>query len=154
MKLLTLIALIFFSSSVMAFDFKKLISDTVKDTAEDIIEDNVDDAADMVKDLVPSISDFKVEKSEPVPELPWVETNQNIIVYSTTRCGYCVKLKKYLVSNNIPFVDKDVDSDDDYHAEWKALGGKGVPHSLVKNDIARGFSEPNWDKLLARHGFK
>lgn len=149
MKKLTILAcaLLLISSSAMAFDLKKILKDKVQDAAEDI-----------VNELIPSIEDFKVDKAEPLPEanvdMDWVETNQNIVMYSTESCGYCVRLRKYLVRNNIPFIEKDVNSDQQYRSEFEALNGRGVPLSLVKNNRVAGFDENNWNKLLEQNGFK
>lgn len=149
MKRLLIISctLLLICSPAMAFDLKQMLKNKAKAVAEDMIDD-----------MIPTIENFKVEKAEPIPEsdidMDWVETNENIVVYYTESCGYCTRLRKYLASNNIPCIEKDVNSDPKYRSEFEALNGRGVPLSLVKTKRVVGFDEGNWDELLKDNGFK
>lgn len=146
MKTILLAGLLLISTSTMAFDLKKLVTDAVKDATEDMVEDIVDD-------LIPSLEDFKVEKAKSTPDTNWVETNQAIVAYTTKGCGYCVRLRKFLDANDIPYIEKDVNAKTEWRTEFQALGGKGVPLSFVKNNRVSGFSESNWKQLLSDNGF-
>lgn len=59
-----------------------------------------------------------------------------ITVYSTTTCPYCKMLKDFLIQNNIKFVEKMVDVDENAKTEMSTESGGflGVPFSLIIKD--------------------
>ncbi len=71
-----------------------------------------------------------------------------IIMYSTSWCGYCKKAKKFFEENGIAYTEYDVEKSAEKMAEFKRLGGTGVPFIIVGNKRMRGFSEDNMKKLL------
>lgn len=70
-----------------------------------------------------------------------------VIIYTTTRCGYCLKAKKYFVENKIPYNEKNIEISKKYNREFKKLGGKGVPVILWKKNKMRGFSAERFEKM-------
>ncbi len=78
------------------------------------------------------------------------QTNM-LTMYSTTRCGYCQKARRYFQENNIEYVEKNVDRSSHFRKEFKRLGGGGVPLFLAGRYQMRGFSEKRfkwfYDKL-------
>jgi glutaredoxin 3 len=78
-----------------------------------------------------------------------------IIVYSTTTCPYCKKLKDYLNLKNISFTEKLVDMDEAAQKEMGQVSGGflGAPFTLViKDDGTResilGFDRGRIDSVL------
>jgi glutaredoxin 3 len=78
-----------------------------------------------------------------------------IIVYSTTTCPYCKKLKDYLNLKNISFTEKLVDMDEAAQKEMGQVSGGflGAPFTLViKDDGTResilGFDRGKIDSVL------
>jgi mycoredoxin len=76
----------------------------------------------------------------------------DITMYSTSWCGYCKKARRWLVSNGLPFVEKDVEKDAAAGAEFRALtGGRGgVPVITVGETVIRGFSERQIEAAIER----
>ncbi len=73
----------------------------------------------------------------------------NVIVYSTKSCPYCVMAKEYLKSKNIVFEDVDVGSDMTRAMEMiKKSGQQGVPVIEVNGKIIVGFNKPEIDSAL------
>lgn len=75
-----------------------------------------------------------------------------VIIYSTTWCGYCKMLKKYLTDKGVAWVEKDIEQDAEAHKELMAkIDGnfRGVPVSDVDGKIILGFDRPSIDAALA-----
>jgi glutaredoxin-like YruB-family protein len=78
--------------------------------------------------------------------------NDAVIIYSTTWCGYCGMLKKYLDDKGVKWIEKDIEKDASAYEELmqKTNGDfRGVPVSDVKGNIVLGFDRPAIDNFLA-----
>jgi glutaredoxin 3 len=78
-----------------------------------------------------------------------------IIIYSTTTCPYCKRLKDYLTSKSIGFTEKLIDADEAAQKEMGEISGGflGVPFtSIVKDDGTRenvlGFDQGKINSVL------
>lgn len=81
-----------------------------------------------------------------------VTTDSNVIVYSTTWCGFCKMAKQYLDSKNITYSDKNIEEDKAAYDElMKKIDGNfmGVPVIDIKGTIVLGFDRPKIDEALA-----
>jgi len=76
-----------------------------------------------------------------------------LVMYTTTRCPYCAKARKYFAKKNINYVEKNIDYSQGYDREFKRLGGKGVPLILFGKYQMSGFSTARFDKMYAKSGF-
>lgn len=53
-----------------------------------------------------------------------------VVIYTLSTCPHCREAKEYLTSNNIPFVNREVDSDDKHMEELvKIFDEMGVPEA-------------------------
>lgn len=80
-------------------------------------------------------------------------TSDQIVVYSTTWCGYCKMLKKYLTDKGLTYVEKDIETDAAAHAELMEKIGdnfRGVPVADIYGNIILGFDRPAIDEALAK----
>ena len=61
--------------------------------------------------------------------------NKNIIIYTSTLCGFCYRAKSLLEKNNIPFEEIDIDLNYDKRNEMiKKSGGRtSVPQIFFKD---------------------
>ena len=81
--------------------------------------------------------------------------NEGVIVYSTTWCGPCKSLQKWLTAEGIPFVTKDVENDPGAGAEVAAKLKKagmqpgGVPVTDVAGTIIKGFDQRAIEQALS-----
>jgi glutaredoxin len=78
----------------------------------------------------------------------------SITLYSTSWCGYCRKARNWFTSQGIPFVEKDIESDPDGAAEYraKANGYGGVPLIDVNGTAVRGFDQRRIEALIVQAG--
>ena len=75
--------------------------------------------------------------------------NKNVIVYSTTTWPWCVKVKDYLKSKNIPYTEYNVQQDTDKAMEMiEKSGQRGVPVLDIDGNIVIGFDKASIDELL------
>lgn len=73
----------------------------------------------------------------------------DIKVYSTNSCPWCVKAKKYLQSKNIDYKDINVSVDRDAAMEMVQKSGQmGVPVLDINGNIVVGFDKDRIDQLL------
>ncbi|MCS0824879.1 glutaredoxin family protein [Cytobacillus firmus] len=67
----------------------------------------------------------------------------NITVYTTTRCPYCVMLKNFLNDKNIPFTEINVEEKPEMmQYVVNKTGQMGVPQTEVNGKWVLGF-DPN-----------
>ncbi|MES9943328.1 MAG: glutaredoxin family protein [Candidatus Thiodiazotropha sp.] len=75
---------------------------------------------------------------------------QKVVMYSTKRCGYCKKARRYFKRNAIPYVEYDVETSQKGRRDYKKLGGRGVPIILVGKQRLNGFSEASFREVYTR----
>jgi glutaredoxin len=73
-----------------------------------------------------------------------------VLMYATSWCPYCAKARAYFGKKGIAYAEYDVERSAAANAEFKRLGGRGVPLILVGREKMSGFSERGFDALLAR----
>ncbi len=70
-----------------------------------------------------------------------------VIMYSTSWCGYCKKAKKYFIANQIPFIEYDIERDGKAKRNYTKLGATGVPVILYKDQRMNGFSVKGFKRI-------
>lgn len=73
--------------------------------------------------------------------------NQKLIMYTTSSCGYCAQARKYFTKQRIAFKEKNIETSEKFHREFKKLGGKGVPVILWGKNKMNGFSVKKFKKM-------
>ena len=66
-----------------------------------------------------------------------------VVMYSTSWCPACRSAKQYFEQKGIPFQEIDVEHSQQGAAEFKQLGGSGVPLIVINGAKMTGFS-PAW----------
>lgn len=67
----------------------------------------------------------------------------SVTVYTTTQCPYCVSLKNFLLEQNIPFNEVNVETKPEIMERLvKTTGQMGVPQTEVNGQWIVGF-DPN-----------
>ena len=80
-----------------------------------------------------------------------VEQHHKVVLYSTTRCGYCRQARTYFRANDIVFEEYDVEKSLKGKRDYKRLGARGVPIILVDRKRLDGFSQASFERIyLAR----
>ena len=64
-----------------------------------------------------------------------------VIMYATSWCPYCAKARAYFSRNGIAYTEYDIEKSATANAEFKRLGGRGVPLILVGRERVEGFNE-------------
>ncbi len=75
------------------------------------------------------------------------QKTEKVIMYSTAWCGYCKKARRYFESNNIPYVEYDIEKNKRAKYEYDKLGGKGVPVILLGKKRMNGFSQSSFERM-------
>lgn len=75
------------------------------------------------------------------------DTGKQVIMYSTARCGYCKKARKYFKTKNIALIEYDIDKDTEAKKRYVNMGAKGVPVIFVGTRRMNGFSVGGFEKL-------
>ena len=77
-----------------------------------------------------------------------------VIVYSTTWCPVCERLRVCLRKSAVPFEERDVERSFRADQEWSALDGFGVPLTLVGQQVAHGMRQQELQSALATAGYR
>lgn len=78
-----------------------------------------------------------------------LEAPRTVLMYSASWCGVCVRAKQFFENNEIPYKDYDVETSRKGKADFRKLGGQGVPVILVGKRRMNGFSEHGFRRLYA-----
>lgn len=77
----------------------------------------------------------------PPPPLSQNATKKDVVLYSTTWCGYCAKTREFFAENHIKYTDLDVEKSEQGRKDYERLGGNGVPIVIINREIAiRGYN--------------
>lgn len=83
-----------------------------------------------------------------------------VTVYSTTTCGYCVMLKKWLDDKKVEYINYNVDENPYAAQAMISLSGQmGVPFSTIEFENGKvekilGFDRPRFEAVLSGTGRK
>ena len=83
------------------------------------------------------------------------QANTQVILYSTSWCGFCERARQYFQSKNIAFIDKDIESEPGAATEMKrkcaqsGVRAEGVPVIDVYGTMISGFDVPRIDAALS-----
>ena len=77
------------------------------------------------------------------------DTN-NVIVYSTTWCGFCKMAKHYFDTIGVKYTEVDVEQDEAAARQIvEETGQMGVPVIRIGKEVIVGFDRPKIDAALA-----
>lgn len=95
--------------------------------------------------LVPALVAAAPAHAETVAPSP-----PRVVMYATDWCGYCARARAYFEENGIAYTELDIDKSHAAHAQFKRLGGRGVPLILVGRERVNGFSELAFEFALQK----
>lgn len=77
---------------------------------------------------------------------------KKLIVYSINNCPYCLKVKRYLISKNVEFEERNIENSKIYEEECRNISGDvSVPVTIVEGnpeDFVFKFDREKIDKLI------
>ena len=93
----------------------------------------------------------KITNPPPGSSIPAVSTTE-VVLYSTSWCGYCRQARAFMSENNISFVERDIEKDRRGKLEYDRLGGRGVPF-LVRDgeEVLRGFNIQSYEQFFSQN---
>ena len=71
-----------------------------------------------------------------------------VIVYSSTGCPYCEKVKTFLKEHSIEFEERNASIHKEYFDQLKERKIFGTPATLINGKLVLGFQEKKFNKLL------
>ena len=77
-----------------------------------------------------------------------------IVLLSAQWCGYCKALRASLSAHSVPFREIDVETSTEGARAYDALHGKGIPITVIGQDVVYGYDVARVDKLLQPLGFQ
>ncbi len=76
------------------------------------------------------------------------EVQRRVIVFTSSTCPWCEKVKRYLRQKGIRFREVDVSRDANAARDLARRGHRGVPVVFINNRPVVGFNKPEIDRLL------
>jgi glutaredoxin len=74
-----------------------------------------------------------------------------VVMYSTSRCGYCKKARRHFRKKRIAFHEYDIEKSGKGKRDFKSLKGSGVPIILFGDKRINGFSDVKFDRAYAKY---
>lgn len=100
-------------------------------------------------DVIKSVSDVSFGQIAGGAQAPQ-DAAGKVILYRTSWCGYCKRAAAYMQQKNIPFVERDIETNSAYRAEYRQLGGTGpVPFIVFGRKTMLGFAPESVDQIYA-----
>ncbi|NMC73472.1 MAG: glutaredoxin family protein [Geobacteraceae bacterium] len=90
-------------------------------------------------------------QAPPTPPVAQAPSYPKIVLYSTSWCRHCREAREYLAARNIPFVELDVEADEEaLDTLITKYGTKRVPLVVIGDDdaVVRGFTPESLEKAL------
>lgn len=94
-----------------------------------------------------------LKESQPPAKTP------SVVIYTLSTCPHCRDAKEYLTGNNVPFVNREVDSDDRHMEELMRIydemgvpeAKRGVPLIIIGDTIRlQGFNRDKVQEALQK----
>jgi len=70
-----------------------------------------------------------------------------VVLYATDWCPYCKQARALLKEHDIQYVEYDIEKSEEGNAQYKRLGGRGVPVLQVNGEVVKGFKPERILKL-------
>lgn len=84
------------------------------------------------------------------PAAPAPSGAHEVVLYTTSWCGWCRKTQQWLDAQGVSYVNKDVEDDPDAGAEMRELtgGDSGIPVVVIDGEVIQGYNERKMASLL------
>ena len=104
-----------------------------------------------LKSITGKISSYGTVSVEPLVNEPKNDSKpgsaKNVVMYSTSWCGFCKKAASHFRKNKIPFREYDIEKSAKAAGEYKKLRGNGVPIILIGKQRMNGFDAVTFDRI-------
>jgi glutaredoxin-like YruB-family protein len=123
------------------------------ESASDPIPQDSNQDSDMVNDRMSSEEITELLKQMKDDEEEIEETLSPVVeLYTTSWCPYCHKAKKFFTSRGIPFIEYNVENDQDAAARMRSLTkSTSVPFVVINGRSIQGYSAAAYIRALKRN---
>jgi len=97
---------------------------------------------------------FLVDKPAGDDSQPISTEDTQVILLSTTRCGYCKLAKNYLDKHSIDYLELDVEQSAEGRRLYNELKGRGVPIILIGDTRINGYDEEMLKQALQKENLQ
>jgi mycoredoxin len=66
-------------------------------------------------------------------------SKNDVILYSTSWCPYCVKTRHFFRTANISFTEHDIEKSPDHNRKYESYGRRGVPLIIIGQSVIQGY---------------
>jgi len=109
----------------------------------------------MILAALATYAETELPHSHISPKAQQQKNYPRIVLYSVAWCPHCKEAKEYLTTHNIPFINKDVELDEQYMKELtETYKSSGVPVIVIGADrkVLKGFKKEEFEKALKEAG--
>lgn len=86
---------------------------------------------------------------DPIVKLEERAMEHEVIVYTTSWCGWCRKTLAYLTQQGVPFENRDIEAEEMWRDELlEKTGGTSIPVVEIDGQIVRGYDPQRMAQLL------
>lgn len=78
--------------------------------------------------------------------------DSGIVMLGAEWCGYCKRLTAALDAAKVPYTELDVEDGGAGYDAFAALGGRGVPVTVIGQDVVYGYNTERLEQLLSARG--
>lgn len=84
----------------------------------------------------------------PEPQLlAQADNSRQVVMYATSWCPYCQQARNYFREQGIPYVEYDIEKNEEARRAYKAFGGRGIPVIFVGKRRMNGFSVAGFNRI-------
>lgn len=90
------------------------------------------------------------DAAPPAAPAPASAGARDVVIYTTSWCGWCKKTRTWLDEQGVSYVNKDIEDDPDAGAEMRELtgGDSGIPVVVIDGEVIQGYNERKMASLL------
>ena len=74
--------------------------------------------------------------------------DKKVVVFTMTGCPHCAAVKEFLKEKGVEFAERNVLDDDQAMADFRELGFRGTPVTLIGEEPVVGFDKDRLEELL------
>ena len=120
----------------------------LRDRAQPVTQNRVQRAPAAAPARTPPRS-ARPARERPVRAEAALARNRDVIVYTTSWCGWCRKTLAYLDQNGIDYENRDIEADDAWREELEEkTGSTSIPVVEIDGQIVRGYDPARMQRLL------
>ncbi|ADU30939.1 glutaredoxin family protein [Evansella cellulosilytica] len=74
-----------------------------------------------------------------------------IVVYTSSGCSYCEKVKNLLEEQEVDFVEKNISESETFFKEWRTKEVLGTPSTFLNEEEVVGFDKNKLIQLVEKY---